>query len=240
MPLIETIDNMDWDSRFFGFDVARIDTDCTDECAVDAEIRRLQRQGAELIYVFSAYPLRLCGFNAMLVDQKLSYVNTNPVYRPVDKNIVDVSEVSRQLYELGCQAGGHSRYKVDPNIKEDDFRRMFRLWVDNSVSRQFADYVFAYEVDGEAVGFVTAKVKGDELSIGLIATDENYRGCGIGGALIQTIVNLASELHLKAEVTTQADNVTACRFYERHGFNIASRSYVYHVWSNNNENSNPL
>lgn len=240
MPLIETIDNMDWDSRFFGFDVARIDTDCTDECAVDAEIRRLQRQRAELIYVFSAYPLRLCDFNAMLVDQKLSYENTNPVYRPVDKNIVEVSVVSRQLYELGCQAGGHSRYKVDPNIKEEDFRRMFRLWVDNSVSRQFADYVFAYEVDGNTVGFVTAKVKGDELSIGLIATDENYRGCGIGGALIQTIVNLASELHLKAEVTTQADNVTACRFYERHGFNIASRSYVYHVWSNNNENSNPL
>lgn len=240
MSLIKTIDNMDWDSRFFGCDVARIDTDSADECSVDAEIRRLQRQGAELIYVFSTHPLRLSDFNAILVDRKLSYVNASPVYRPVDKPIVEVTEVSRQLYELGCQAGGHSRYKVDPNIKEEDFRRMFRLWVDNSVSRQFADYVFAYDADGEAVGFVTAKVKEDELSIGLIATDENYRGCGIGVALIQTIVNLASELHLKAEVTTQADNITACRFYEHQGFNIASRSYVYHVWSNNNENSNPL
>ena len=145
-----------------------------------------------------------------------------------------VLHTSEALYELGCQAGGHSRYKVDPHISEHDFRRLFRLWIDNSVSRRFADYMLAFGQAGKELGMITAGRKDDMLSIGLIATDASCRGKGIGSALIQSVINLASESELKVEVTTQADNAEACRFYETHGFTVQSRTYVYHVRASHN------
>ena len=199
-----TSEHLDWDSRFFGYSVSRIDIQNADDRTVADEITRLQDRGSELIYVFSPRLLALDGSS------------------------------SEALYELGCQAGGHSRYKVDPHISEHDFRRLFRLWIDNSVSRRFADYMLAFGQAGKELGMITAGRKDDMLSIGLIATDASCRGKGIGSALIQSVINLASESELKVEVTTQADNAEACRFYETHGFTVQSRTYVYHVRASHN------
>lgn len=231
-----TSEQLDWDSRFFGYGVSRIDIQDADDRTVADEITRLQDRGSELIYVFSPRPLALDGFDAVLADRKLSYVLAEPHFRAVDRTVASVLRTSEALYELGCQAGGHSRYKVDPHISDEDFRRLFRLWIDNSVSRRFADHVLAYGQDGKELGMVTAGRKDDMLSIGLIATDASCRGTGIGSALIQSIINLAYESGLKVEVTTQADNAEACCFYETHGFKVESRTYVYHVWTSRNLN----
>lgn len=229
-----TSEHLDWDSRFFGYSVSRIDILDADDRTVADEITRLQDRGSELIYVFSPRPLALDEFDAVLVDRKLSYVLAEPHFRPVDRTVESVLRTSEALYELGCQAGGHSRYKVDTHISEHDFRRLFRLWIDNSVSRRFADYMLAFGQAGKELGMITAGRKDDMLSIGLIATDASCRGKGIGSALIQSVINLASESGLKVEVTTQADNAEACRFYESHGFTVQSRTYVYHVRASHN------
>ncbi len=221
---------LDWDSCFFGYGVARIVADENNEKFINDEISRFRQQGCRLIYVFSRGPLILTGLDAALVDRKRSYKLSSPKYSPVKRPIVPVYDVSDSLYDLGCQAGVYSRYNVDPRIKHEDFRRLYRLWVDNSVSRQFADYLLAYEMNGRYIGFVTAKVKGDMLSVGLIATDSRYRGRGIGTALMQSVINISAERGLAVEVTTQSDNTQACQFYEHLGFSIDSQDYVYHVW----------
>lgn len=151
-----TSEHLDWDSRFFGYGVARIDIQDADDRTVADEITRLQDRGSELIYVFSPRLLALDGFDAVLVDRKLSYVLEEPHYKPVDRTVESVLRASEPLYELGCQAGGHSRYKEDPHISDEDFRRLFRLWVDNSVSRRFADYMLAFGHAGKELGMITA------------------------------------------------------------------------------------
>lgn len=224
-----------WDSNFFGFGVAKIDVRDSNDLLVASEIERLQKEGTKLIYIFSERLISLAGYNALLVDQKRSYLLSNPSFKTSKRTISSVTQHPEQLYELAWQAGEYSRYKVDPMISDDDFKRLYRRWVDNSVNGQLADYVLACKEDEIYSGFITAKVKDHAISIGLIATDSKYRGKGIGNTLIQEIKNLAYNKNLAVEVTTQANNITACAFYEHNGFRIGHQEYIYHVWSNKDQ-----
>ena len=60
------------------------------------------------------------------------------------------------------------------------------------------------------------------------------KGKGIGTRLIQEVINVAAKRGLKIEVVTQADNKTACDFYERRGFEKTDEQYVYHIWNKSN------
>jgi ribosomal protein S18 acetylase RimI-like enzyme len=72
------------------------------------------------------------------------------------------------------------------------------------------------------------------LHIGLIAVDEAARGKGIGSVLLNWVFNYAT-LHgfKQVNVVTQAANTGALNFYEQHGFEIISRTFLYHVWKLN-------
>lgn len=227
---------LDWDSDFFGFGVAKINVEDLNESLVASEIECLQKDGFELIYIFSKHPLSLSGQNAMLVDQKRSYILPNPIFKPTERTVLSVTRDPEKLYELAWQAGEYSRYKIDPMISDNDFKRLYRLWADNSVSGQFADHVLACKDGDTYCGFITAKEKGNIMSIGLIATDSRFRRKGIGTTLIQEIKNKASIKNLAVEVTTQADNIPACAFYECNGFKIDHQEYIYHVWPNKPHN----
>lgn len=228
--MIESSGFLEWDSNFFGFKVAIIKVGLGNDRQIDEEIIRLQDLGSRLIYVSSHRPLKLSKFRALLADKKRSYVLYEPKYKNTDNNIITVTGESTSLYGLAYQAGEYSRYKVDPNIGEEEFKRLYRTWIDNSINNGFADYVFAAIDNGYPIGLITAKKRQQELSIGLFATDKQYRGQGVGSGLFQEIINIASEHNLAVEVTTQADNKTACSFYEHKGFEIGSEEYIYHVW----------
>lgn len=224
-----------WDSEFFGFNVAVIKSNMENENLLADEIKKYLDKDCRLIYIYSSLKLDLSNFNAILTDKKRSYLLQDPQYKETEIQITQVNENPSKLYSLAFQAGEYSRYKIDPNIREEDFKRLYKLWVDNSISHQFADYVCAAKVNNNYRGFITAKVKDSQLSIGLIATDFKYRGQGIGGALMQEIINIASIQKLQVEVTTQSDNKAACEFYEHKGFKVDHQEYVYHVWSSNNK-----
>ena len=53
---------------------------------------------------------------------------------------------------------------------------------------------------------------------------------GIGKALMNAAKHYAYVNRLGLEVTTQADNVPACSFYENNGFVMQSQTTVYHIW----------
>ena len=52
----------------------------------------------------------------------------------------------------------------------------------------------------KAIGFITARKRNNEISIGLFATDREYRGRGIGSKLIQEIINIGANENLQVEV----------------------------------------
>ena len=228
--MIESSGQLEWDSNFFGFGVGSINAGNASDDEIDKEIACMQRQGCRLIYVVSHRALTLSKYKAVLTDNKRSYILLNPRHKSTANIIEEISENIPGLYDLAYQAGEHSRFKVDPQVGEESFRRLYRTWIDNSINKGFADYVAAVKEGDKPVGLITARKRATDISIGLFATDNKFRGRGIGSDLIQKIVNLAADEKLNVEVTTQANNVNACKFYENRGFIKNSEEFVYHVW----------
>lgn len=229
--MIENSGYLEWDSEFFGFSVALIEVGSGSEKQVKSELDHFFNAGCKLVYVFSHKPLDLSDYDFTLADRKRSYILRKPVFKEVGNWHITIENKAEMLYELAYQAGFNSRYKSDPHISEDTFKSLYRIWIDNSINEGFADYVLASVEHDKAVGLITARKKNNEISIGLFATDHEYRGKGIGSKLIQEIINIAAAENLQVEVTTQADNPKACKFYEDKGFEIKDEQFDYHVWS---------
>ena len=207
--MIQNSELLEWDSIFFGFPVASIKVGAGNENEVKTELDKFLNSGCKLIYIFSKNPLDLSGYHSCMVDRKRSYVLKTPIFMENVTHPVKIEHNAELLYELAYQAGVHSRYKCDSHISEETFERLYRIWIDNSVNKGFADYVLAIIDEDKAVGFITARKNANQLSIGLIATDKESRGKGIGTNLIQEIVNIGAIENLQVEVTTQADNLPA-------------------------------
>lgn len=228
--MIENSGILSWDSEFFGKTVGFVRVGYGQHNQVIKEIEKLKKLGCRLIYIYSKTKIELIGYNSLLVDKKRSYILESPRYKQIMSSTLNFCGKPEDLYNLSYQAGFHSRYRLDSHISINEFKKLYECWINNSINKGFADYVLAVQGQDKYDGFITAKIKNDEISIGLFATDESARGKGIGSLLIQKIINIAAEEKLKVEVTTQADNDTACAFYEHRGFNIYSQEYVYHVW----------
>lgn len=234
---------LEWDSVFFQKKIAYIEYSNTtkkqDIKEIKAEIDRLQQIDSECIYLFSCDQISLDEYNAYQVDIKRTYVLNDPEYIEINDSLNIAKPVYQgnisDLYNLAIQSGEYSRFKIDPNFSEADFIRLYHKWIENSVENGFADYVIV-AIDKAPIGLITAKIKDDRIIIGLLATDAKYRGQGIGTRLIQEIKNEASKNSLKLEVVTQADNKTACDFYEKMGFRKANDTYIYHIWRTINRN----
>lgn len=230
------VSKLNWDSEFFGYKVGKIEIDNKEQSSLLSTLESKIGSDYNLIYLFSKEALEFpesTSYEMLLTDIKRSYifrVNSEPSIFYDKVKVVDFERDAALLYELGYQSGCCSRYNVDPHISSDDFKRFYRKWIDNSVNRSFADYVYVAEDHDEIIGFVAARVVDKYLSVSLIATDTSRRGKGVGTALMHAVIRKAIEKGLNVEVTTQKDNKVACYFYEKLGFSLQSETYVYHIW----------
>lgn len=224
---MHNIIELEWDSRFFNLKIGKLVLDQTDDCYLESLLQESKNQGFDLLYVFTKVKIDGIKF----VDQKRLYICNTPECNKVESLIEDFHGNSDLLYDLAYQAGHKSRFRIDPTIPEEDFKRLYQLWIDNSLNGSFADYVKVYFENGKPIGFITAKKKSDKLSIGLVAVDGESRGKGIGRKLLSSIIMIAAENNLPIEVATQADNTGACKFYEQMGFTINEETYIYHIWN---------
>lgn len=221
------IDDLNWDSEFFKLHIGKIVLDVTSKLDFYEIKDYVSASEFDLVYIFSKK--RLDGINP--IDQKRTYIWQPSSTLVVDNSIVNFVGFPDTLYDLAYQAGHKSRFKLDSNISESDFRRLYRLWIDNSLNGSFADHVKVYMANRVPIGFITAKKNPDRISIGLIAVNSEARGKGIGKRLMASIMDMGDKVNLPVEVVTQADNIGACRFYESLGFVIKEESYIYHFWN---------
>jgi ribosomal-protein-alanine N-acetyltransferase len=83
----------------------------------------------------------------------------------------------------------------------------------------------------QVVGFVAARVTGNELHINNIAVSDQYRGQGIGGALLDTTLGDASGKFgaKRALLEVRRSNTAARALYESRGFRgVGDRKNYYH------------
>ncbi len=230
---------LEWDSQFFGRKIGKLSITHTSADTLALMLKTARQQHYDLLYAFADVSVSLPHsalqtHNGQFVDHKIIYeqfltnvaTTTSPSIR-----LVTTNDVNGGLYDLAYQSGEYSRFRIDPAIGEADFQRLYRQWVDSSISGAVADAVFVWVTDGLITGFITVEKKGDTGIIGLIASDTQHRGRGTGTALLNHVKVYAAESGLtRLEVATQGRNRLACRFYEKNGFTVKSETNVYHFW----------
>jgi dTDP-4-amino-4,6-dideoxy-D-galactose acyltransferase len=233
--------HLDWDSNFFGFPTARIDSDNMNPETLEEALDHLKLKTYKLIYLFtdpsdkeiSESAKRLGG---KLVDEKVTFglkiseINTNSQH---DTNIVSypIKEPTIELIQLAIESGKYSRFKIDNGFSEGIFEKLYTQWITNSTLRLNADEVFVYTTGNKIRGMITFIEKEKIGSIGLIAVAPDTQGMGIGRKLVNKVIH---QCYLKdinnLEVVTQSANKGASDFYKKIGFKILSIKNIYHFW----------
>lgn len=228
-----SIERLNWDSQFFGIEVGRTNKELLSTVS-DNEIDKY-----DLLYLIENKAMEnnlfLLGRNNLLADRKLIYtkqtLNTNLFIEYEIKEYRDTYIGREQLYNLAYLSGKYSRYKLDANFAKGKFEEMYRMWVDNSISGEMADYLYYIEDKGKICAFVTLKITHEEGIIGLIATDKCTQAKGMGKSLM---LKCEETLKLKGinrlNVATQADNNIACHFYKKCGMRVTKMTFIYHSW----------
>lgn len=222
------IKKLDWDSNFFGINVGRIDLLKGDVINIENLLAKYQKENYKLLYVFSEEPLNI---EIKPIDIKVVYSISVVEDMKSLEVLSEVEQATPQIYSLAYRSGNHSRFKLDKKFPENKFEELYTLWVDNSLSGEFADKVFKYDIDSIEAGFVSVAINKSVATIGLIAVDEIFGRRGIGTKLIDSIKRFAIDNNCnEIRVATQEDNNEACAFYEKNGFLLYSKTYIYHLW----------
>jgi ribosomal-protein-alanine N-acetyltransferase len=124
--------------------------------------------------------------------------------------------------------------RIEP-LRETDLRRCVELertlfpgddpWslgIFRSELRAGHRYFGAYAEDGLLIGYAGLSVVGSppdaETSVHTIGVDPGWQGKGVGTALLRTMLAIADELAAPVFLEVRADNDTAIKLYEAHGF----------------------
>ena len=89
-------------------------------------------------------------------------------------------------------------------------------------------YIIAKEKN-EVVGFAGISVIFDEATLNNIVVKKSYRGKGIGGEMLETLIDLCSYMNLKTfTLEVNVENTPAIKLYEKFGFkNLGIRKKYY-------------
>lgn len=230
------VEFLDWDSDFFKLRIGK-----TEVCSqYDMEYLFYQQNDLkffyDLIYVFSTKDLVAHMNNCSLVDQKLIFKkHIEPFSYQSDEHVIEYLSniVSNDLLKLALASGEYSRFKLDKNLPDNAYERLYTRWIEQSVNHINATEVFCYIINNTPIGLIS--LKRDEISrkgtIGLVATDKSNRGRGIGSTLLKNVMYFCSQKAIQEiSVATQKQNLPACRLYEKMGFSESSCTNIYHWW----------
>lgn len=227
-----------WDSQFFGKKIGRLDIVEENEGFLKENLSKAFVENYDLIYLFAEQNIEISDkilqeFHGKLVDKKVTFTaeidHLSPNQNTNVKEFLD-KKATTELYELAYLSGSHSRFKLDEKLGIENFKRLYREWIDKSVSHEIARKIFVYG-DEKIGGMITLGVKDSTATIGLVAVYETLQGHGVGRALIDACVDFCKNEKIKTlDVPTQIDNLQACRFYEKYGFEVKGIKNIYHFW----------
>lgn len=238
-PLLQ---RLDWDTRFFGFPVARISNPAASIDDLREALGLMKSWQIPLAYWSADDPsddvrseaLRLGG---LLVDEKLTFSAEVGKTANVDPPQADLVQSYRNgmsvddLKQLGVDSGIYSRFVVDPKFPRDKARALFEEWILRSLDKTYADDVLVVPQGNRIAGMATVAQKESYVSIGLVAVGAEFRGRGFGEALVRAAITWCREKGIRQiQVTTQSANQPARRLYQKCGFELATTEFVYHFW----------
>ncbi|MCB9425822.1 MAG: GNAT family N-acetyltransferase [Flavobacteriales bacterium] len=224
------IKKLTWDSEFFNLQVG--------EYALSESEEEVCPAGFDVIYVKGQNGIEndLLGYTKTFEETKVVY-SKNLQNTALDDSAIVPFDLDRfnieVLYDLAYVSGEQSRFNLDVRFGREQFERLYRQWVDNSVNKTYADGVYVYLEQEQIIGMITYAIDDNQGKVGLLAVSKDYQGKGIGQKLVQFVEAILSEEGIKStEIPTQLSNVGACRFYEKLGYTVKEKINIKHYWKN--------
>ena len=222
------LEEMKWDSDFFGYPVAKLNTD---QESFDEERLAKQSSSYRLVYVTSPTPITdhrlVCGDTKVVFSKK-------PMDHGPTSNVVEVLDAQMaEAKEIGRQSGAWSRFALDKRFNTEAFGRLYDTWVERSVRKEIAFKTLTILQDSTMAGLITlAEDNPSTSSIGLFAVADGFRGKGIGKQLLKAADTISFKRgYTQLNVATQGKNQVAREVYQRFGFEITSETYIYNYWN---------
>ncbi len=232
---------LEWDSEFFGIQVAQIMSPTLSATELADILAELRLQGVSLAYWASDTPLEdtsIPGARVSLVDRKTTFSidlrtwdASNPVESTDRLESYNASIPISDLEALGVLSGEYSRFSVDPRFPREQFERLYKHWIHQSIHRQWADEVWVLSRAEVISGMITLKQDGEVAQIGLLAVHPSFRRMGLGRRLVHWALSWATQKGCHhSRVVTQGNNHAACHLYTQCGYSIEKVVYFYHCW----------
>lgn len=220
---------LEWDTEFFGYRVGRADLQHNE--TPDREL--LLQNDYRLIYVMSEQELseaQTSTLPVILADRKVLLGKPAAAAAEMNEHIRPLNILTPALLNLVLQSGHYSRFRIDEQFTNREYERLYEAWINKALADQ-EGVVYGYHVNGILAGFITLGIKNEAADIGLIAVDEQFRNRQIGQKLLDASGHFAQQKNLsRITVVTQEQNSGAMRFYERNGFSVLQKTYIYHLW----------
>lgn len=233
-----SIESLAWDSEFFGFPVVRLVPG--GERAIDEAVAQLRADGTRLAYLDldlteDTTKERALNLGARWVGTRVELVTRElDVARPDDVFLLGHhpdAEDLRALHELAIASGERSRFRIDPDITEQQFHRLYGLWIERGISGGPRDAVLIAREGGSISAMISIAMKDGVGVIGLFAVGAEYRGRGLGGRLLRGALGWSKQNGASSvRVATQADNVGALATYDASKFTIVHQTNTFHFW----------
>lgn len=230
---------LEWDSRFFGCRIARIEGDRLDEAGMATALAGCETDRIECLYFCCAADddrsVRLAeahGFH--LVDVRLDLACRLPA--PVLAPEMDAAAGLRPAREadlaalqaIAAAAYRDSRFWFDSRLRPQA-AALYCEWIARSCREETVRVI---ERNAAVQGFVTVALETPAIArIGLLGVAAAARGAGLGRALVQAALQWSTEAGAgEVRVVTQGRNIAAQRLYQACGFRTQSVQLWYHKW----------
>lgn len=238
MNLEADFKSLDWDSSFFGISTGMITCQNLTADEIHKILEKMKIDGYRLVYYPAVHKIEatlLDRYKGVLADEKITFIKTlgKLSVQNTDAHIIsyDQSNVSPELLDLAWESGIYSRFNIDPHFKNNEFRQLYKIWIERSVSREIAKDVLVYMDESRIGGMITLGEKNNKGDIGLVAVAESSRGKGIGKKLMAAAENAFQDMgYHEVQVVTQGINAPAMNLYQSCGYTINERLFYYHFW----------
>lgn len=222
------IKKLDWDSDFFGVNIAQLDLDEGEEVnlnLIDVFSKKndigLIQACLDIANIDAIRLLEGIGFRLADLRVELSASLIGFAYPQAEFLIADKGDLAK-LKEIAALAFVKSRYFREA-VSRPKAASFFQLWVEKAVLGEFDDVCLKVEVDNMPAGFLTVRLIGEIARIGLLGIGANFQRTGLGTRLINSLFAYLKDKGIKEiKVATQGINIASQNFYIKNGFRVDS------------------
>lgn len=232
---------LEWDSKFFGCRIARLQESRLNEDALAQSLGWCRKEHIDCLY-FLADPdpvtvtlAQAAGFH--LVDVRVTLETDPRDALPPPKETPIRPWMPADIGRLrSIAASNHqgSRFYRDGHFPLERCDELYSTWIERSC-RADAAQVFVAEFAQQVAGYISchAPIQGvtGEGNIGLLGVAADARHLGLGrNLLLHALAWFRNRGISSVTVVTQGQNVAAQRLYQKAGFTIQSKQLWYHYW----------